>query len=54
LADKTLDLFEPPKAVSFQRPAKSEKRKEARKAGSARCPFLASSFRQVKEEDTKK
>ncbi|KPJ98110.1 MAG: hypothetical protein AMJ60_09395 [Desulfobacterales bacterium SG8_35] len=33
--NKTLDLSEPPQAVSFQRPVNSEKRKAARRAGTA-------------------
>ena len=45
----TLDLSEPPKAVSFQRPVNSEKRKAARSDGTAGCLFLAPSFGQTKE-----
>jgi hypothetical protein len=45
----TLDLFEPPQAVSFQRPVNSEKRKIARRAGTVGCLFLAPSFGQTKE-----
>ena len=44
-------MFEPPQAVSFQRPVNSEKRKEAQRAGAVGCPFLAPSFGQAKEGD---
>ena len=46
---KTLDLSEPPQAVSFQRPVNSEKHKAAQRAGTVGCPFLAPSFGQTKE-----
>jgi len=55
---KTLDLFEPPQAVSFQHPVNSEKypsnrginfRYPPQADGTAGCSFLAPSFGQAKE-----
>jgi len=42
---RRLRLFEA--QPSFQRPGNSEKRKGARRAGTAGCPFLAPSFGQA-------
>jgi hypothetical protein len=40
LTKKDAGMFEPPKAVSFQRPVNNEKHKGARRDGTVGVPFL--------------